>query len=354
MLKKELNAVANLIDDIIRNDGFANSVQPAYLKDATIDYPLRAGKRIRPALLMWSCGLFNGNLEQTKYAAAAVEIYHNWTLVHDDIIDNDNFRRGKPSTHNILADYATNHLKTSNPKKFGIDLGILTGDIQQAWATNMLLKSPTLGVNLDVVLSLSRRLQEFVNVELISGEALDVEFSYLLPSQLQEDRIEEMLIKKTGVLLQFCAESGVAIALNTPDLNNEKIKLLGEFASLAGLVFQLKDDWLGIFGDEKKLGKPICSDIIEGKNTLLITNCLENVTNETKNELLSYFNKERLSNEDISKIQSIIRKSGADKYILDKANKIADKAKLLLPTTQNNKYKHLLCEMLSFFINRKF
>ena len=143
MLKEELKSNALRVSEIIRDDEFPLAVTPFFLRGAVMDYPLRGGKHLRSALLNWSCGLLGGNIETAKFAAAAVEIYHNWTLVHDDIIDNDIMRRNKPSTHVDLANFAEKCYQTDKDKsnKFGRDFAILTGDVQQGWAANMLMKS---------------------------------------------------------------------------------------------------------------------------------------------------------------------------------------------------------------------
>jgi len=148
-LKNELAAVASVIDELLENDDYPNIVQPEYLREAVRAYPCQGGKRLRPALLIWSCGLFGGNVEQAYNAAAAVEIYHNWTLVHDDIIDNDKVRRGAPTSHCFLRDEGAGRfgLKRDEAEKFGRDFAILAGDIQQGWAVNMLLKSIQTGVD---------------------------------------------------------------------------------------------------------------------------------------------------------------------------------------------------------------
>ena len=148
MLKEELKLNAERVSKIIGEDDFPGGIKPKFLRAAVLDYPLRGGKHLRSALLSWSCGLFGGDIESARFAAAAVEIYHNWTLVHDDIIDNDILRRNKPSTHVDLANFATaqyDSLKNES-EKFGRDFAILTGDIQQGWAANMLMKSTEAGV----------------------------------------------------------------------------------------------------------------------------------------------------------------------------------------------------------------
>ena len=222
---EELCAIREKIDNIIKYDDFPTRVRPEFLRQAVLDYPCRGGKRLRPALLIWSCGLLGGDTGKALLPAAAVEIYHNWTLVHDDIIDNDDFRRGVPATHKLLESKAINLFGRAGGdfRKFGSDFAILAGDIMQGWAINMLLKSEREGVPSDVVLALVREMQTLVNRELISGEALDVEFSYKPVDSISSAEVLEMIRLKTGVLLSFCAVAGAAIALETSFMENEKI-----------------------------------------------------------------------------------------------------------------------------------
>ena len=133
-LKTEMKAAAEKINHIIRNDSFPETIRPEELRIAVRTYPSMGGKRLRPILLLWTCGLFNGDPETALPAAAAVEIYHNWTLVHDDIIDCDDIRRGNPSTHIQLKNDLRNTYQLQNDElcqKYGRDLAILAGDIQQ-------------------------------------------------------------------------------------------------------------------------------------------------------------------------------------------------------------------------------
>ena len=106
LLKKELDKISKLITQTIAEDTFPSGVSPECLASAVRAYPLHGGKRLRPALLMWSCGALGGFPDAAVYAATAVEIYHSWTLVHDDIIDEDNMRRGLNTSHIELAVHA--------------------------------------------------------------------------------------------------------------------------------------------------------------------------------------------------------------------------------------------------------
>lgn len=351
----ELQKVAELIDGIIRNDDFPSTIRPEFLKDAVRDYPLRKGKRLRPAILLWSCGLLGGNPETAKFAAAAAEIYHNWTLVHDDIIDNDNFRRGLPSIHRKIADMAKEKYSQKLQDAFitGKNFAILVGDIQQGWAVNMLLKSIELGLDSELVVFLSRRLQELVNRELISGEALDVESALKNWSEISLEAIEEMLYKKTGALLRFCAECGALIALGSvKSANDIRVKKLSEFAAQTGLAFQLRDDWLGIFGNEKELGKPLASDLSESKPTLLLLKTCELCSREDKKFLQKSLGEKIYSSKQLDKIKKIVSNSGAEKFILDKAETLINNARNILLEMPDNKYRKLLLELNAFLITR--
>jgi geranylgeranyl diphosphate synthase type I len=351
----ELEKINGIISETIKSDDFIDSVKPDFLKDAVLSYPICGGKRLRPALLMWCCGMLGGDIESCRFAAASVEIYHNWTLVHDDIIDNDEMRRGKPAAHAALKSFAEKHygLSPFSAAKFGLDFAILAGDIMQGWAVNMLLKSADLGVSSEVALALGRRLQESVNSGLISGEALDVDFQYREIEQLTAEQIEEMLALKTGVLLSFCAEAGASIALENPDFEDKRIKDLSRFARLAGIAFQLRDDWLGIFGDEKVFGKPLCSDFQECKPTLILAKSLELLPEEKKELLKAQLGKEKYLEKDISLIQGLIRCSGAEKQCLDLAEKYSSEAGQILGSFPDNEHRKLLFELLDFLLNRE-
>lgn len=355
MLKEELKKNAELITKVIKNDDFPESILPACLRDAVKDYPLRGGKRLRSALLQWSCGLLGGNVETTKFAAAAVEIYHNWTLVHDDIIDDDAIRRHQPSAHVKLANFAENEydLRNSQSEKFGRDFAILAGDIQQGWAVNMLAKSVELGVAEETVMYLIRELQEGVNRQLISGEALDVEFSYKKWTEITPDEVEEMLRLKTGVLLEFCARAGALIALGAKFAKDKRIGDIAEFAINAGIAFQLRDDWLGIFGEESAIGKPIASDLAEAKPTILFMDTLHSLSEYDLSRFSHFVGKESYTDDEICEIRDLIRKSGADERLLKRSEKLLKTAKKILSSFPDSKYKQLLAEFADFMFARQ-
>jgi len=353
----ELQKVADSIGRIICEDDFPEKIRPSYLRDAVLDYPSRGGKRLRPAILMWSCGLLGGRLESAKFAAAAVEIYHNWTLVHDDIIDNDNMRRGKPSPHFKIAKSAGKAfgIRPGEALTFGKNFAMLAGDIQQGWAANMLLKSAGAGVSPELTIHLSRRLHELVNRDLISGEALDVEMPLFELGKLSPAKIEGMLYLKTGALLRYCAETGALIGLGSAKFADDmRVRRLGEFASSTGVAFQLRDDWLGIFGDEEKLGKPVGSDLSEAKPTLLIYHAWSKLDKPGRGKLLSLLGRPSYSKKDLDLARKIIRDTGAEQKVLRRAGALAKSAKEVLLDFPESKYRSLLMDLSDYLTGREY
>jgi geranylgeranyl pyrophosphate synthase len=355
MLKDELKKNAELITKVIQNDDFPESVSPTCLRDAVKDYPLRGGKRLRSALLLWSCGLLGGDVESAKFAAAAVEIYHNWTLVHDDIIDDDDIRRHQPSSHVKLANFAETEYDTKGLQcvKFGRDFAMLAGDVQQGWAVNMLTKSVEAGVSEETTLLLISELQYNVNRNLISGEALDVEFSYKPWDEIRPGEVENMLRLKTGVLLEFCARAGGIIALGAKFAKENRIKDIAKFAINIGIAFQLRDDWLGIFGEESEIGKPLASDLTETKPTTLFLDTLSSLSEYDQSRFEHFLGRISYSDNDICEIRELIRKSGAEERLLKRSEKLLKSAKKSLSSFPDNKYKKLLMELAAFMLERK-
>jgi geranylgeranyl pyrophosphate synthase len=350
----ELKNVASQINDLIVNDDFPATVEPQYLRATVMDYPSRGGKRLRPALLLWCCGLLGGNVDQALYPAMSAELFHNWTLVHDDIIDEDRMRRGQLTTHESLRLFARDKFDGGDlaADKFGQNFAILAGDIQQGWALNTILKSAQHGLSAELSLALAQRLLQLGSCQLISGEALDVEFPMRNWQNISCEEVLHMLELKTGALLRFCAEAGAAIALNTCDFERKEIKMLGDFASAAGIAFQLQDDWLGIFGDFDKLGKEIASDLASEKPTILLLKTFENLKPEMQLHLAGMLGLDEYDENIIKQVQTLMRECGSEAYVREKAEELTEQAKEILHQFPDNKYRSFLLELTSFLINR--
>ncbi|MDD5699163.1 MAG: polyprenyl synthetase family protein [Victivallaceae bacterium] len=351
----ELKQVALQIDELIVNDDFPTAIEPQYLRATVMDYPSRGGKRLRPALLLWCCGLLGGNTEAALYPAMAAELFHNWTLVHDDIIDEDRMRRGQLTTHEALRLFARETFEAGDlaADKFGRNFAILAGDIQQGWALNTILKSAEHGLSAELTLALGRRLLKLGSCRLISGEALDIEFPMRKWQHISTEDTLHMLKLKTGNLLRFCAEAGAAIALNTGNFRRKEIKMLGEFAVAAGIAFQLRDDWLGIFGDSGKTGKNIASDLTTKKPTILLLKTFENLKPELQLHLTGMLGLDEYDETILNQVRTLMRDCGAEAYVREETEKLASQAKKILYRFPDNKYRTLLLELTAFLVNRE-
>lgn len=351
--KEQLKNIANTINDFIANDRFPEKIEPAILREAVRAYPMLGGKRLRPALVMWSCGLFGGKPESALPAAAAVEIYHNWTLVHDDIIDCDDFRRGTPTTHISIARSAETEYgaKGTAAAKFGTDFAILAGDLQQSWSVEMLCKLQDNGYCAGTVLYLIRKMQENLGRELISGEACDVAFE-IRNDEIPECEVRKMISGKTGALFRYCVQTGAVLANPELDFEHTDVKAIAEFAECLALAFQLRDDWLGIFGDVEKFGKPIGSDFQEGKPTLLYLAAMKNGNPDQQKKMQSLLRLENYTPEIVEEIRALLRETGAEKTVLDEIESCSKRAVELLSRFEKNAYRDLLEELTGALTGR--
>ena len=344
-----LKILAGEIDKVIAGSTFPKQVEPAYLGKAMASYPANGGKRLRPVIMLWSAALAGGEVKKLFPAAAALEIFHNWTLVHDDIIDDDDTRRGKPTAHIQLS----GEVKTApeRQKKFGSDMAILAGDLMQGWAFELIDQSDTTA---EVKLKLAEELRHFGYIKLVSGEAVDVAMSYDSAENITEAELFAMQSGKTGALLHYAARAGwmmgkgYAAAWDEPEA-----VALGEFGEYLALAFQMRDDYLGIFGKFEEFGKPIGSDLAEGKATVLLIHALKNLPEAEKKLLKSYLCRASYTAEDLEQVRKIFTEAGSVKYlsdlIADKTAK-AQKALAQLPDAAERNY---LSELANYLINRE-
>ena len=244
---------------------FENSLQqlqtpeePELLYAPIIYSMAEGGKRLRPVLLLLTTEAFGGNIEDAIPAAMAVEVFHNFTLLHDDIMDNAAMRRGKPSVY----------------AKWGGNVAILSGDAMLITAYKLLarLESP----NFKHVMHLFNNMA----LEVCEGQQYDMDFETKTHVSL-EDYIN-MIERKTSALLSGSAMIGATLA----NASSDDVKKIYRFATELGLAFQLQDDLLDSFGDES-LGKKIGGDILEGKQTYLMIHAMSNATDSERDILRS-------------------------------------------------------------------
>ncbi|MBI1939596.1 MAG: polyprenyl synthetase family protein [Ignavibacteriales bacterium] len=229
------------------------------------------GKRLRPFLVLISAKAVNGSFSKVYNAALAVELLHNFTLVHDDIMDNSDKRRGRLTAH----------------KKYDVNTAILAGDNLIALAYEMLLKDCD-DNSKNVVSTFTRAV-----IEVCEGQSLDKDFELRKSVGIKE--YKEMIYKKTAALAEMCCSIGAQLGGG----NNTEIKALENFGKNLGMAFQIQDDLLDITADEKKLGKPVGGDLLEGKKTYLFLRALEKSKGNDKKLLQAVIKNKGIKKEEI-------------------------------------------------------
>ncbi len=334
-LKDNLNQISGLVEPIIEQ----LLVQDVESKNAdVVFYQCKVGgKRIRPALVVLSGQIFGGDLDGLLYPAASVEILHNSTLIIDDIIDHSDSRRDEPTTW----------------KKFG-------NSIAQCTAFDYLASVYT-GLNHTNNSSKLIDLYSKTLKVIIDGEIKDILFErsgrededFVVNNRYEfitSDDYFEMISQKTAVLLQACCQAG-AIYANASD---EQIESIGDFGYNLGVAFQIRDDTLDIFGNEKEFGKKIGKDIIEKKmgNYIILSAIgqLEPADQTVIHDLLG--SSVPISDQDVAMVSALIGKTNAKKDAEDIANHYVQNAIKSLEKLPQNEYTERLREIANYIIER--
>lgn len=331
------------------------AIEYNHLQQAALSYVKAGGKSLRPAVLMFACGAVGGDERKAIPAAAAVELYHTFTLVHDDIIDRDEMRRGVPTVHVDFAQRARTEFKydTATAEHYGLAVAILTGDIQQGWAASLLpLLHREFGVSAELALNLVDELFRRVQQILINGETLDILLSQMPVDQVTPEQVVNMLWQKTGILYEFCGRAGAAIGLNQPDLYHASVEALATFTSRCGTAFQIQDDILGVVGEANKLGKAVGNDIREGKRTLVLIGSLPRMTAAQRKFTLKTIGNHESSNADVEEVISLFRNSGGIDYARDMAHQYMNEGLTALESVPESEFKSLLKHWAEFVIER--
>lgn len=355
--EKELRARRQKVLDYLFQQGSNTNIAPPHLAQASRSYLMRGGKCLRSFVMLLSCGALGGDEQRAIPAAAAIELYHIWTLVHDDIIDRDDTRRGDKTVHREFEDKALAELMVQGEeaKHYGLSLAILAGDAQHAWAISLLTALYDQdGVSPELVINLIRELETDLITTLLEGETLDVQYACQTIEDMREDLILDMLWKKTGKLYEYCGKAGGLIALNHYDPTDERVQALASFASKCGLAFQLQDDILGIVGNAATLGKPVWSDLLEGKKTLITYHAFQQADERDKKRFLRVLGNKKASMEELEALTRFIIASGSIAYTQEAARSYIREALEKLRIMPPSPYKDLLSLWAETILDRQF
>jgi len=322
-------------NSIKKNAGFVNKFlkkelggNPKQLYDAASHLIIHGGKRLRPCLVLKSCQLLDGKQSDAIAAASAVEMIHNFTLVHDDIMDNDEMRHGVPTTH----------------KKFDMPLAILAGDVLYSKAYHTISTKSKLSAN--YVSQLVSKLSKAC-VEICEGQVYDIKFAENKRIPTKKEYIK-MIEKKTAVLFEVsCAMGAICAKKKQKDVKN-----LSSFGRNLGIAFQITDDLIGIVGDSKITKKPVGNDIREGKKSLPIILAINKAKGKNRRLITQVFGNAKTSKHKISLAVNVIRSLGIEEEVKNTALKYAQKAERSLGSYTGSA-KNEMVSLLDFVIKRR-
>lgn len=322
----EIKSIQNQINEALIKRDYGNNPEELY-------EPIRyfiglGGKRLRPVLCILSHYMFSDDYLECFEASLGIELFHNFTLLHDDIMDEAPIRRGKPTVH----------------EKWNSHIAILSGDAMFVKAYQS-IAAVSKEILPDVLSSFST-----TGLEVCEGQQIDMNFESRNDVSVEE--YLEMIKLKTAVLLGFSLELGGIIA----KCNEERISQLRSVGINAGIGFQLKDDLLDVFGDKQKVGKQVGGDIISNKKTFLLLKALELANPKQKAELDHWIGLENFNEEEkVASVKKIFEEIGIHNITQKLVNSYFDRSmKLLNAFTVNEERKKPLMEFLENLMQREY
>jgi len=316
----------------------------------------KPGKFLRPVLLLLCCEAVGGEEGMALPAAAAVEVFHTWTLIHDDWIDRSALRRGRPTVHELFVGWEKElQMSPREAHHFGGTVAILAGDLLHGLPSSFLHRLHSeKGLPPEIPLTLIHILETEILSHLLIGEMKDVVYSYFPIEVISSQQVRWIMWQKTAALFSYCGLAGALIGLRTTDRNHPLVKALNSFASLSGIAFQIQDDILGLIADEKILGKPVGSDIREGKKTLPLYLAYRVASPAQKRFLSSIVGNQKSGEKEIQSVVELIRELGGISESQKRAERHIQQAYEVLHPLPPSRYKELLHEWASHLLSREF
>ena len=283
------------------------------------------GKRLRPILTLVSTHYFNANYKEALPAALAIEVFHNFTLVHDDIMDEAPIRRGKTTVH----------------KKWDLNRGILSGDAMMLM-TNQLMEHYEAQKFKDLMVLFNK-----TALEVCEGQQYDVDFETRNDVSIAE--YKKMITYKTAVLVACSLKMGAIIA----NASEQDANLIYDYGLNLGIAFQLQDDFLDTFGNPKTFGKQIGGDILENKKTFLHLKLLEVISNSDKEKLLNWYSSTEKSDKKIAEVTQLYTDYEIPKIVKQEIERYTQISyQSLEKTTMSSEGKHFFIQLGNDLLKR--
>lgn len=319
-MDKELEKRAALVTGAIEK--LLPVIHPRGLYEASRHLVDSGGKRLRPSMLLLGAEAAGGEALVLVPAAVSIELIHSFTLIHDDIMDNADVRRGRPAVHKI----------------WGQSGAILAGDTLYSKAFEVLGMTATSSERIFRAMNMLSR----TCTQICEGQWLDMEFESR--ERVSEAEYMEMIEKKTGVLYGASAGMGALLAGASPEV----VGALDEFGRLTGMGFQLQDDVIDLITPEEVSGKRQGGDLVEGKKTLIMINAFAN------DLFIPVFGKKDATAMEISQSITILEKNGAIGYARSRAEEMVVKGKKALDVLPDSGAKTTMLELADYMIRRRY
>lgn len=346
-LKDYIRKSEPFLDAIFKNEEQKGAkISPLIAEMMRMYRQFMGGKNIRGSLVKLGYECFNGKDKKAILEASLmVEICHAFLLMHDDIIDQDDLRRGKPTIHVQYQKLFEQKQKNGDSKHYGLSMAVNLGDVGFVLSNLILANSKFPPEIKEKVL---RRFQQ-VLLKTAFGQAIDVSYENL-ETVTEEDVMRVHHYKTANYTITGPLQYGALFA----GASEEEVEKIEKYGLPLGIAFQLRDDELGLFSDEEKIGKPMGSDIRENKNTLLHIKAVELANSGDKKFLEYAYGNQKLTRGEVEMVQEITSKTGALKYSQELAKELVEKGKKNVPQiTDNPEFQSTLYKAADYMIERE-
>ncbi|AAT43433.1 polyprenyl synthetase family protein [Picrophilus oshimae] len=304
-----------------------------YVIKELMEFTMNGGKRLRPIMMITGYSLFNDIDDNIIKASISIELAQSYLLIHDDIMDQSDMRRGRPSFHRSVE------TRLNDPRN-SMNIAIVAGDLIDSFSHEALLTS---GFDIKNLISAD---YEFSKVIEDTGKGQLIDIFSSLDDEFSESRLMKLHYMKTArYTIEGPLVMGAMLAGNKKDIDYLRI-----YGKNIGIAFQIKDDILGLFGDEKQTGKSIKSDVNEGKKTLLMIKAYERSNNMIRDYIKTCLSSGDISDIDFKKLKDIVVSTGSYDYSLKIMEDLISKGKSALKMVSGNEESKAMLEYLSDYI----
>jgi len=320
-IKPDIDKVESRIEELIpKEPEEVYGILPSFIR--------RGGKRIRPMLVLLCCSAVGGRKEDGIEPAALIEVFHNFTLIHDDICDDSKMRRGEP-TLNV---------------EYGVPISLNAGDALYTILWEGLASLKINGKTTEIQKMFSKAFRKVVE-----GQGIELNWYREKRFDLTEEEYFKMIGGKTAALMGLSCETGAFIG----EGDQQTRESLRNFGEKIGLAFQIHDDLLNITGDFDKYKKEIGGDITEGKRTLMVLDTLKKAEEDEREKLTGILNSNSSKKEDIDFAVSLLKRYGSVDYAREKAEELVNDAVSSLEVLKDSEEKKALLSLSEYIVRRE-